>query len=313
MRRLEFALVLAGALVAFLAVASSARASTGVMTITTDTVLTEDHHGPIGFAADGVTLDCAGHLVTGPAPAGVGVTVVGRTNVTIRRCRIDGVPYGFAGMWDSSTTFVGNTITGSNTVAIYLNGSRDGTFSHNVMIGNHLGLWATGSEFGVIRSFSSNVISGNTAIGTDLDGFTLGKTGPGASSNEIVANVARDSGGTGFSFSNGNSNTVTRNSSVGNGGSGYVLAADFAANALVANIGVANGQSGFVVGGSGNSVARNVAAFNGAYGFLASLGAVTNTFKANAAGWNTSYDARDENAPHANQWLGNLFRTTAGI
>lgn len=36
------------------------------MTILVDTVLTEDYDGRIVMGADNVTLDCAGHTITGP-------------------------------------------------------------------------------------------------------------------------------------------------------------------------------------------------------------------------------------------------------
>ena len=36
--------------------------------ITTDTVLTEDHIGQVTLTASDITLDCAGHTISGPGP-----------------------------------------------------------------------------------------------------------------------------------------------------------------------------------------------------------------------------------------------------
>ena len=44
---------------------ATASATSGEMHVTQNTVLTEDHSGEIVIDADNVTLDCAGHLVTG--------------------------------------------------------------------------------------------------------------------------------------------------------------------------------------------------------------------------------------------------------
>jgi hypothetical protein len=58
------ALAMAGFSVA--AASWSAAAGSGPLTITANTTLTEDQVGPITVAANGVTLDCAGHNVSGP-------------------------------------------------------------------------------------------------------------------------------------------------------------------------------------------------------------------------------------------------------
>src|SRR5664279_6532277 len=89
-------LVLVGAFVVFLAVASSALGSSGLKTITGDTTLTEDHFGNIWFAADSVTLDCAGHSVVYAGGSGVGIAVFKRSNVTIRNCRVQGFGHGIS-------------------------------------------------------------------------------------------------------------------------------------------------------------------------------------------------------------------------
>ena len=46
--------------------APAAFGTAGTMVVSTDTTLTEDHQGQIVVNGSGVTLDCAGHRVTGP-------------------------------------------------------------------------------------------------------------------------------------------------------------------------------------------------------------------------------------------------------
>ena len=71
-------------------------ATTGTLTITTDTTLTEDHFGNIVIAADGVTLDCAGFNVVGTG-TGTGISVSGRTGVTVKNGNVRGfTTFGFA-------------------------------------------------------------------------------------------------------------------------------------------------------------------------------------------------------------------------
>lgn len=68
--RTRFTIALAFTL-ALTAVPVAANTS-GTMYISADTTLTEDHDGRIEIVADNVTLDCAGHLLTGPGRLGGG-------------------------------------------------------------------------------------------------------------------------------------------------------------------------------------------------------------------------------------------------
>jgi len=56
-----------------LSIAPTASATTGTLAITGDTTLTEDHLGNVVVAADGVTLDCAEHSISGGGFAGIRV------------------------------------------------------------------------------------------------------------------------------------------------------------------------------------------------------------------------------------------------
>jgi len=87
MTRSIFSPVVLGIALLPMLTAPSARASSGTMVITTDTTLTEDHQGNILVNANKVTLDCAGHTVSGPGVPGFngGIEVAGGlSGVTVR-------------------------------------------------------------------------------------------------------------------------------------------------------------------------------------------------------------------------------------
>ncbi len=73
--------------VAILLVSAPAFADTnGTLTVSTDTSLSETHHGDVVIAADGVTLDCNGHTISGGG-LNMGILLDGRTRVTVKNCQ----------------------------------------------------------------------------------------------------------------------------------------------------------------------------------------------------------------------------------
>src|SRR5947208_2387617 len=72
------------------ALAASNTASAGsTWVITANTTLTADHQGPVVIGADGITLDCAGHTVSGSG-SGIGIVLTGRTGVIVQNCDVTG-------------------------------------------------------------------------------------------------------------------------------------------------------------------------------------------------------------------------------
>src|SRR5947208_442871 len=67
---------------------SAAPADPGPLVIVTNMILTADHQGSIVIGADGTTLDCADHTISGPGD--VGIDLSGRTNVTVKNCTVTG-------------------------------------------------------------------------------------------------------------------------------------------------------------------------------------------------------------------------------
>ena len=55
------------------------------LVVTQHTTLTADHYGPVIMAKDNVTLDCGSYRIIGDGQ-GRGVTIAGRSGVTVRFC-----------------------------------------------------------------------------------------------------------------------------------------------------------------------------------------------------------------------------------
>ena len=109
--------------------AGSAGATTGPLVITSDTTLTEDHDGNIVIAANDVTLDCAGHTVTGPGSGSpfVGILLDGTSGVSVKDCQVTAFENGIiAAGWSgpsSGNMFVGNVSFGNVFSGLALLGS----------------------------------------------------------------------------------------------------------------------------------------------------------------------------------------------
>jgi parallel beta-helix repeat protein len=296
-----------GVLVVFLAVVSSAFATSGLLTVTSDMTLTEDHHGNVWFAADSATLDCAGHSVIGPGVAGpvplVGIAVFGRSHVTIRNCRVSGFVHGISLSAVDSFTLVGNTSTGNEKGGIALYAAAHGTVSGNSVSDN---------------GFSG--IGGNNL--TDIQ-FTWNKSANNGNSGFLI----------GMPYPAGHVSTGIRligNVSSGNRQEGYAIYDYADGNTLIGNVAIGNGVNGFRISSSSNQLTGNVAYSNHWFGFVnvggpspffpAALGgAVGNTYRNNIALKNNTdgvigiTDAADYNPPGVNTWKANWFGSKLGI
>lgn len=79
------------------------------------TTLAADCVGPITIARSGLTLDCAGFLVSGTS-AENGITLgPGIHGVTVKNCALTGFALGFYLNGAYGNTLQGNTVTGGNT------------------------------------------------------------------------------------------------------------------------------------------------------------------------------------------------------
>ena len=221
----------------------SASATSGTMTILVDTVLTEDHDGRIVIGADNVTLDCAGHTVTGPGRlAGLpGVSVFQRTGVTVKNCVLR----------DFNDAFrVGE--------------SDFNTFKNNSM--------STLRQGFTVSQSNNNVFEGNTvADANDFFGFSLASS----HGNTLTDNTVMDSEH-GFLFINSDDNVLTNNTALRNrvgvggrlGGNGFDI--KNSDNNVLSNNVADDNLKGFIVwvGAVGNDLSGNSASRNDQWGFV---------------------------------------------
>jgi parallel beta-helix repeat protein len=253
LRRLSRAAVFSVAMASLVgAVSASANASSGVLVITTDTTLTEDHQGPIVVAADGVTLDCAGHALTGPGTFGILVHL--RSGVTVRSCDVSGFEHGINVAASTRSTVTGNT-------------SHD-----NVDTGF------------VFDDGSFNVFSLNTAERNGGNGFQATS----AASPVLEQNVARENRGTGgIAIASTMNAVIRRNTIVGNANHGIHLFAS-SRNELTGNTVSSNGIHGIALEGASaeNLVRENTANHNAVDGFAVNDRSSRNTLTANGANHN---------------------------
>ena len=291
-------LVFVGAVVVSLVVSGSAFATSGWLTVTSNTTLSEDHYGSVWFAADSVTLDCAGHSLIGPGPDGwrVGIAAFQRSHVTIRNCHVQGFGHGISLSTVKSFALVGNSSSGNQGGGIVLYDATDGIVAGNVASANSW--WGiSGQNITDIR------FVGNRASENGYDGFRFFTPWP---QTHYSADL-----------------TIGANASTGNGGDGFHLDALADHNTLSGNVARDN-THGFMIGSSYNTLTLNVALSNHYTGFVTAgwpapwfsssvEPAVGNTLRLNIARGNGFVDAAEYNKPGTNTWQYNWFGTTFGI
>ena len=114
-------------------------ATTGALSITTDTVLAAPHMGNIFIAANDVTLDCDGHTITGAGTdesAGNGITIQSRSGVTIKDCHVTNFQ---VGLWidDSHSIMVSDSSAiGVGDDGFLIFGTNDATLINNTANNN---------------------------------------------------------------------------------------------------------------------------------------------------------------------------------
>ncbi|HEX5217539.1 MAG TPA: NosD domain-containing protein [Vicinamibacterales bacterium] len=214
--------------------AAWAAPTVGTLFVGSDTVLTEDHHGPVVFTAGSVTLDCAGHTVRG-AGNGVGVLITApAVTVTVQNCAVTGFERAIQVVFTSG-------------VAV-----RD-----NV---------TTANDYGIVIEFSSQVlVDGNSATNNTFAGFAIGQS----RQLRLQGNTSNNNGRNGFETHSFSSDVeFVDNTANGNADHGFGESFTFA-NHYRGNTATNNGEFGFGFWNSvGNDIAGNVSNHNGIGGFL---------------------------------------------
>lgn len=273
--------------------ASVASATTGQLVITSDTTLTEHHAGSIVIGADGVTLDCAGHSVTGGGT--FGVLLSGRTGAIVKNCDVSGFFHGVGLLYSFDSTITGNTSHGNSLAGFVLEGG------------------------------SNNVLSSNTADGNGWNGFQLSFP----SNTTLENNVATNNGGTaGIAAGQSSGNVIRGNTSTDNANNGIWVGASSSNNTITGNSTARNGETGFgfgvgiwLEGAHDSTVSGNVASDEHDFGILVSGGSSGNVVRENDAVSNSlegivlyqvANNALVENVARGNGRVGIALNTTSG-
>ena len=207
--------------------------TSGTLTLTSDTKLEVDHNGNIIIGADGIKLDCDDHTITGTNVPGVaGISVVGRTGITIKECHLTNFYRGISvsgstdiKLKETTATLIDEhsfQVANSTMVKLKENTASDGGW------GTGFSVWqssyvklkentATGIRYGfaVAGGSHSNVLKETTATGNDRDGFVLGGNLGSTSSNILKENTASGNGSQGFRLVDADNNELKENSACG--------------------------------------------------------------------------------------------------
>ena len=246
------------AVAAVLLVAAPAGARMGTLVVVRSMTLTEGHQGAIVIDADGVTLDCAGHQVTGSG-VGPGVGIQAHTGVTVKNCRVSGFEVGYA-MWHS----MGNRLdhdfaTGNLRDGFVVSDSSDNRIVASTAEGNG------GTGFALQGSSHANTLTDDTSS-RNAEGFGLNDDVVG---NVFARNVVHDNRDNGFGIWSGHHNTFADNVSSGSRTGSEFAVSTSDDNTFEGNRASGSGHNGFWIAGgaSGNTFLANVATSNHDNGF----------------------------------------------
>lgn len=195
-----------------LSVTTPVDATSGELVVSSDTTLTADHNGSIFVDADDVTLDCAGHRITGGDDYWVGIDITSRSGITVRDCRISGFDLAIGVFESNEVTLVSNSLTDNATgIALYQS-------SGSVLSENDLKTRTEGyAGFDVSLSDRNQFIS-NQVVGA-FYGFEIWDS----VGNTFKGNRVEDVDGIGFDLYMADGNTLTRNEVSGARDVGYEL------------------------------------------------------------------------------------------
>lgn len=328
--------------VALLFVATpAASASSGTLTITSNTTLTEDHYGNILIhSVDNVTLDCAGHTVFGPGVTDFsgGIDIAFSSGVTVKGCVVSGFEFanGILAHHVPNLRLENNTLVGN-----CCHGAHIDTMEGGVVIGNTSRSNVGGIGIVLTRSTQSSITNNKVENNKNWAGIALFDD----SHDNVVVNNTAIRNGIGFVLDNVVDNALRSNTANLNDAAGFLLIRDASDNVLESNTAnqnlngfeivegsnsnmissnVANGNAsdGFKIFRSdSNTFTGNIGNANRSHGFIifggvldgVFVGSNSNTFTGNIGRGNRSVDAYDEGSGTGNVWTSNNFGTTIGI
>jgi parallel beta-helix repeat protein len=190
-------------------------ATSGTLTITTTTSLTEDHQGNIVIAENGLTLDCDGHTVMGDG-SGTGIQLIGRVGVTVKNCRVTNFQKGFVVAGSARNVFKDNRVERNADEAFDLNGAIGNLFIENIANNND------GDGFDLDDS-NENIFKRNDTTQNGRNGFELDNSHKNIFEDNSANNNGRLSERSGFSLDNSRANIFEANIADGNSRSGFLI------------------------------------------------------------------------------------------
>src|SRR3989441_8924994 len=158
-------------------------------TIASDTFLTHDlldcSGDGIVVGADGITLDCQGHKLSGTRTLSAGVLISNRTSVTVRNCEVENFYHGVQLYSTTMSRILENSAIGDEEAGFFLWNSNNNTISSNKSS-------FSGDGFRLLDS-SNNTLLLNAAINNVNAGFQLDGDGA-AGNNTLDSNLAEENG-----------------------------------------------------------------------------------------------------------------------
>jgi|GEM_PF-1514806 len=249
--------------------------------------LTNNITDPIYSTLPNLTLDCAGHSITGPGGSLVGIELRGG-GVTVENCTVTGWFHGIDMHGGDNYTITNNMLTDNAQSGIYLGGAKNSVVSGNTLTGRS-------SVAGIyLRKAANNKITGNTITGDYLlDAIRTGSPRgiyieKNSTDNEVTDNFVEKmrfayniDGSQGPSEGNVFTGNTARASSRGF----YVLSAsnnDFNSNIVDGNE-ISFDVTGYDIGppASNNVFIGNTVNSSSGYGYVASLNGVNNKWDGN--------------------------------
>src|SRR3990170_1221468 len=172
--------------------------------------LTGDISDPLVVERDNIVVDGAGHVLEG-AGAGRGISLTGRSNITIKNITIREFDFGID-LWNSSgNTISANAIANTSTGIYLVSRSDSNSVSANNIANNQWGISLTGA--------SNNSISANNMANNDV-GISLA----GGSNNSISVNNITNNNVYGIYISFSLNNNISANNIANNTWGIYIYA-----------------------------------------------------------------------------------------
>jgi parallel beta-helix repeat protein len=201
--------------------------------------------GSIMVERNNIVVYGAGYALEG-AGTGDGISLTGRSNVTIKSLRIRNFRSGINLTSSSGNTLIANTIKNSTYYGIYLDSSSSNSVSANTITNS--------TKYGIYLypSSSSNSISANTITSSTYGGIYLDSS----SSNSISANTITNNNDDGIFLVSSSSNSISGNT-ITNNTYGMLLYSS-SGNTLIANTITNSTFSGiYLDSSSSNSISAN--------------------------------------------------------